>query len=150
VADNSKQQNGGKEQMPSDCRPIKALDPHTRKEWNLFVRVRKIRQTASKGMGAASELACTVLETVQKPKAVFRGVTECDDGDETWLCYVGAPARAFDYRTGNARPAWKGEVFLVFVDEDLIVRRWEWTDADRDHPHLPDRHDRGRFRERLL
>ena len=64
--------------------------------------------------------------------------------------YVAVPSRAYDWSTGSSVPSWKGEVFLVFVDEDHIIRQWYWVDADKRNPRLPDRHDKGRFKERLL
>jgi hypothetical protein len=138
-------------EMPSDCRPIEnAFNPHMRGTWTLYVRMRKIQQTAFKGRGAALELAYTVLDALQHPLAVFRGVTEIDDGDEGWLYYVSAPARAYDWKTENTVAAWEGEVFLAFVDEELIVRQWHWTDADPESARLPANHEKGRFRERLI
>jgi hypothetical protein len=136
--------------MPRDCNAIKAVDPVTGKPGWVYVRNAKVKQTAAKGMGAAKELAYTVLDALQKPKAVYRGVKECDDGEEDWLCYVHVPAWAYDHKTGETRKAWKGEVFLVFVDGDLIVRRWGWDEADPNNPYLPIKHDQGRFEERLL
>lgn len=136
--------------MPRDCNKIDAINPFDGTTWQLFVRNRKVQETARKGMGAARELAFTVLEAVQHPTAVYRGVTELDDGEDDWLCYVSLPARAYDYKTANTVKAWEGEVFLVFVDGDLIVRRWSWSEADSANPRLPINHDKGRFKEKLL
>jgi len=103
-------------------------------------------------MGAASELAFTVPLALRNPTAVFRGVTEQDgeDGDETWMIYVAVPPTAWDHRTHQERQAWKEEVFLVFVDDDGIIRRWRWKPADAKNPRLPADHDKGRFQERVL
>lgn len=140
----------GQAMVPRDCNPVDAVDPYTGKPWKLYVRNRKVEQTALKGMGAARELAFTVLNAVQKPTAVFKGVRDSDDGDEDWLIYVSNPAFAYDHQTGNQVRAWKGEVFLVFVDEDRIIRRWFWDEADHMNPKLPVNHDKERFVEKLL
>lgn len=146
----------GKQQqvMPADCRPIEgAVDPATgKKSLTLYVRNSTIDITARKGMGHARQLAFTVVETVQNPTGIYRGVTDDDfeEGDESWLIYGAVPPRAYDLKTGQAVSAWKGEVFLVFVDEDLVIRRWKWTNADPNNPRRPIDHNNGRFLETLI
>jgi hypothetical protein len=119
----------------SDCRPLDAINPSDGKTWQLFVRTRKIEAVAKRGMGAAKELAYTVPWAVKHPCAIFRGVR--DEGEQDWLCYVAAPSQAYDYKTGDTVEAWKGEVFLVFVNDDRIIYNWRWEEADPINPKLP-------------
>jgi hypothetical protein len=138
--------------VPRDSVAIDSVDPRTGKPWQLFIRMKTVEKTGKKEMrGLALELGRTVPEAVQKFTAVFRGMTDYDgeDGDEDWLIYVAIPSTAYDYQTGGTRRR-KGEVFLVFVDDDREIRRWRWTDADPNDQRLPVDHDTGRFRERLL
>jgi hypothetical protein len=104
-------------------------------------------------MGAALELAHTVRATLRQPHGVYRGVCDYEedgDGDENWFIFGAVPSGAYDLKTGKLVPVWKGEVFLVFLDEDWIVRWWHWTDADPKNNRRPKGFDRGRFRETLL
>lgn len=121
--------------VPRDCSPIPALNPSTGEQWTLLIRHKKLDETAKRGMGAARELAHTVRQVVLHPTAVFKGVRE--EVEEEWLCYVGTPETAYNYRTGDARPAWEGEVFLVFVNDDRIVYNWRWEKADSRYRDLP-------------
>jgi hypothetical protein len=157
VSDEKKQQldkgeaaSPKRQPMPRDCNEVAAVNPWTGATFELYVRNGTVNKTARKGMGAAKELMYTVLHAIQKPTAVYRGVTEFDDGDEDWLIYVTVPPYAYDHKTGDTVRAWKGEVFLVFVDEDRVIRQWYWDDADPVNPRLPVNHDQGRFVEKLL
>jgi hypothetical protein len=159
VSDPIKRPDGGdseklREQqvIPRDLHPIEAINPDTgKKDLILYIRDCTIEQTRRKGMGAARELAFTVPAAVQSPTGIFRGVTEFEEGDEDWLIFVARPPRAYDWKTAESVPVWKGEVFLVFVDEDRVIRRWYWDDAsDKKNPRLPEGYDKGRFKECLL
>lgn len=140
--------------MPRDCSPVEGvLDSQTcQKTAVLFVRAGTINLTGKKGIGHARQLAFTVPFTVRNPNAgVFRGVTDYDEeGDEDWLIYAAVPPHAYDLRTGESRAPWKEEVFLVFVDEDGIIRWWDWTKTDPLNPRRPIDHNNGRFLETLL
>jgi hypothetical protein len=113
----------------------------------LLLRARKIQDTAKRGEGAAKELGYTVREAVKRPTAIFRGVRE--EGESQWLCWVSRPSWAYDYRTGDRRTAWAGEVFLVFANDDRIIYAWRWEKADPDDPDLPENHAL-RFDERVM
>lgn len=121
--------------MPSDCRPIEAIDPVSGKMSQVYIRVSKMQDTARRGMGAARELAISVLEVLKAPLAIFRGVRE--EAESEWLCYSGIPSKAFDYKTGNGGPAWEGEVLLVFVTDEKIVYSWRWDVEDDAYPGRP-------------
>lgn len=52
-------------------------------------------------------------------------------------------------REGEAVAAEKDEVFMVFVNSDLIVYHWYWHKCDKENIDLPDDYE-NRFREKLL
>lgn len=131
----------------TDCRPVEAINPSDGRKWKLFVRARKIQETARRGAGVAKELAYTVPWALDHPCAIFRGVRE--EGEEKWLCYVALPSQAYDYRTGNTVQGWEGEVFLVFVNDDRIIYNWRWEEADPDNKNLP-KDCEHRFTERVM
>lgn len=109
---------------PSDCVSIRAINPVDGRDWEVYLRQSKITTTAKRGMGAAKELAYNVPWTLQNSTAIFRGVRE--EGESQWLCYVGSPPDAYDYKTNERVRPWLGQVFLVFVDDDRIVYHWRW------------------------
>jgi hypothetical protein len=115
--------------------------------WKVLLRNRKMDETAKRGMGAAKELGFTVTWALMHPTAICRGIRE--EGESQWLCYVSRPSQAYDYRTGDCRRAWEGQVFLVFVDGDRIVYNWRWEKAAADAPELPEGYA-ARFEERVL
>jgi hypothetical protein len=131
---------------PGDSSEIPARDP-SGGTWTLFLRGRKIGETARKGRGAALELAYTVPWAVMNPTAIFKGVRE--EGESEWLCYVSIPSRAYDHKTGESRPPWPGEVFLVFATGDRVIYAWRWEKASVDDARLPLDWE-GRFQERVL
>jgi hypothetical protein len=122
--------------MPRDCAALPAINPGDGKTWELLLRHKKIDSTAKRGMGAARELAYTVPWALLHPTAIFRGLRE--EGEADWLCYVSVPSQAYDYRTGSLVPAWRGEVFLVFVNDDRIIYHWRWEKADPNNNRLPE------------
>src|SRR5665213_4462744 len=65
-----------------------------------------------------------------------------------WRCYCGTPP--FAYRLdGSKRAAWPGQVFLVFVNRELIAYNWRWEQASADDPALSLKHVE-RFKRRIL
>lgn len=130
------------------CSPVKAINPLDGQEWEVFVSAEKVTKTGKKGLGASNELIHGVRHVLAKPKAIFRGIRDRDEVD--WLCYCGIPPKAYDYKTGEAKPPWPNEVFLVFVNyPDRIVYHWSWHTADLRNKDLPEGYD-DRFDERAL
>ncbi len=130
---------------PRDCSEVPAVDADG-SACVLLLRSRKIEETARRGSGPAHELGYTVPWAVKNPTAMFRGVRE--EGEPKWRCYVSRPGRAYDYRTGECRSAWAGEVFLVFVNDDRIIYNWRWEKADPNDADLPEGYA-SRFDERI-
>ena len=131
---------------PRDCAEVDAKHPDG-SVWKLLLRLRKREETARRGMGPTLELAHTLPGALLNPTAIFRGVRE--EGERNWLCYVSRPAHAYDYRTGDSRIAWPGQVFLVFVTDDRIIYNWRWEKADAEDPSVPEGYA-SRFEERVL
>jgi hypothetical protein len=132
---------------PRDCVGLLAIDPNTGKTWQLLLRHALMDWTAKRGTGPALELGYTVPWALLHPTAIFRGLRE--EGEQEWLCYASLPTEAYHYRTGQQRPAWPGQVFLVFVDDDHIIYTWRWEPADPNDPRLPENYTT-RFDERVL
>jgi hypothetical protein len=155
VADNKERTVGeverhlakSEQKLPRDCHGLDAIDPFTGKKWQIYLRDATMDRAVKIGPGALKELGFTLREEVQIPKAVFQGVRE--EGEPNWLCYVCRPDKAYNYRTGDRCRAWPGQVFIVVVDDDLIIRRALWVKADPNMPDLPENHDT-RFDKRLL
>lgn len=125
---------------------IPAIDPNDGKPWEVMVSHAKMDLIASRGPMHAKELAWSVREVLSSPHAVFQGVRE--EGEETWLCYVGRPRHAFN-KAGQAVPPYRGEVFLVFVTDERVVYNWRWEKCDPSDPKLPEGYA-GRFVRRAL
>ena len=107
--------------------------------------------TASRGHGEPWNWLILFDRTLLHPKAIFRGVRELerDISEDKWLCYVSAPQHAYDYKTGEGRDAWAGEVFLVFVTDERVIFNWYWCEADKYERHLPSDYE-NRFLEKVL
>lgn len=130
---------------------VRAIDPMDGGEWDLLISHEKMDWVASCGMGAAKELAITVRQGLLKPRAIFQGVRDIkhEIEEDHWLCYVATPARAFDRKTGIEVPAWKDEVFLIFVTDERVVYLWYWDRCDPAKRHLPCDFE-SRFQKQLL
>jgi hypothetical protein len=147
---------GAKERLiPADWNPIEGIDPRTGKPCQLYVSTRTIKLIGQKRIeGLAKEFGELVPYTVQRRglKSAFRGVTDRDSeqGEPDWTVYVSKPTYAYDHKRGIKVDPWKGEVFIVFVDGDGLIRWADWYEADPKNPYLPAGHDQGRFLERLI
>ena len=135
-------------QMPSDCRPIDAINPADGSVFQLYVRVSKMKQTASRGKGAAKELGYTVpYACMHLTCGIYRGIRE--DGEIDGLCYVSKPLTYYHPRSGLEFPPEISTLFLVFVNDDGIIYMWRWEDADPNNDDMPANVE-SRFTERLL
>ena len=60
-------------QMPSDCVAIAAINPTTGGRWEIFLRQKKIPDTAKRGMGAAKNWPTTCRSPYNSPPLCFVG-----------------------------------------------------------------------------
>lgn len=138
---------------------LEALDPVTGKtDLYLWFKYEKIQTIGRRSKGQIKEAAYIVPWLLKHPLVVFEGL--CWDNDETgtrgvgWRCYCGLPKCAYK-RNGEECEPYKGEVFLIFVDDTSLVYNWRWEKSDFAEKGFPNeddlRHGRGkRFKRRLL
>ena len=111
----------------------------------------RMQTVGKRSMGHAKECGIIVPMILQKPKAIFEGLTKEEDEDRRgygWRCYCGIPDESY-HTDGTAGCPYPGQVYLVFVNEDHVAYNWRWEKADPDNPSLPIGHET-RFRKRLL
>jgi hypothetical protein len=139
-----------KEKQRRGYSSLDAIDPNDGGKWQVLLQDGKMDYVARLGLGAAMELADTVRWSLLHPRALFRGVRDLDRdiAEKDWLCYVAVPGHAYDHKTGNKRPAWPGEVFLVFVTDERVVYTWYWCECDQQQSHLPVDYE-NRFTEKV-
>lgn len=117
----------------------------------VFVSLDFASRIAKQGIGKALEFKEVVTESLLSPTAIFQGLRldhpEIDEDD--WFCYVARPDHAYDYRTGQRRAAWFGQVMLICVTSDWVVYNWNWYKSDANNPKLPVDFET-RFRKRVL
>jgi hypothetical protein len=139
-----------------------AIDPHDHEQdgrWDVLVSQQRINWIVSQGQGKAREFGFTTKEALLDPVHLWRGLrdlTFCglenvhDDIDpDNMLCYVAQPNHAYDYRTGERRRPWPGQVFVVPVSEERIVYNGWWVRADGSQPDQPTMFDE-RFRDQVF
>lgn len=102
------------------------------------VTVTRARVAAIKrlGIGAERELLENVPLTLLKPLAVFRGLVERPNAENS-LCYVARPEWRYELDTGKKIAAPDNRVYLAFVTSqfELYNARWEACDPnDHDKP----------------
>jgi len=136
--------DGAVKQFLRDGR-LQALHPTEGDRCTFHVDPSEIQRIAKISPGRARELTFVVPSVLLKPTAVFRGLP---DRDEKWLCYVGFPDRAYDYRSGQQLPPYDGEIFLVYINARLCVYNWRWETADPIDVNLPCEH-KSRYGKRL-
>jgi hypothetical protein len=141
--------------IPGDWNRINGIHPRTGKPCQYYIQTRTLSLVGKKrSKGAALELGELVPYTIQARglKATWRGLTDWDgeEGDTDWYFIVSNPTYAYDHKSGLKCDPWKGQVFFVVTDGDLLIRWWGWCDADPDDPRLPEGHDQGRFLERIF
>lgn len=130
---------------------VKAIDPRDGGEWDLLISHEKMGWVAQQGEGAAKELGYTVRPALLTIRGIYRGVRDLEKGidEDDWLCYVATPSNAYDWKTGECRPAWKDEVLLIFVTDERVIYGWYWCKCDPQDKSRPfDHHIR--FKEQVL
>lgn len=125
---------------------LSAFNPIDGQQWTVIVPATHIAMTWRRGVGPTRELALLVPHVLLHPTAVFRGLRDRESSE--WLCYVGLPPNAYDYRNGQRVAPWPGEVYLVFVNSERAVYTERWERSASDNPELPEGYET-RFAERL-
>ncbi|MGC8561270.1 MAG: hypothetical protein ACP5O1_11400 [Phycisphaerae bacterium] len=130
---------------------IEAVDPRDGSRTTVIISHDRLQAVARCGEAHIHEAANIVPEILLRPQAVFEGL--CEDTDEDrrgvgWRCYCGIPSRAF-CKDGSERPAYRGQVYLVFVNADRVAYNWRWEKGDENAPNLPIGYET-RFKRRLL
>ena len=130
---------------------LSAIEPATGKMTTVLLSHPRLLSVARRGKGQVMETGFIVPEILQRPTAIFEGLTQEEDEDRRgvgWHCYCGTPSKS--YRTdGTVQNPFAGQVFLVFVNQDGIAYNWRWENADPADAKLPENH-RLRFKRRLL
>ncbi|MEX1040753.1 MAG: hypothetical protein WDZ51_08995 [Pirellulaceae bacterium] len=126
---------------------VEAVDPHDGKMWDVLISLEKVKEIAKHSRGKTLELADSVKQILQTPRAVYQGVRELSEDE--WWCYVGVPESAYDYKTAQKRAPWPGQVMAIFVTDGRVLYNWYWCEADRDVSYLPKDY-KTRFRKKVL
>ena len=102
--------------------------------------------------------SCEVQISFERMQAVGRRsmghAKECgliEDEDRWgygWRCYCGLPERSYR-QDGSATPPYRGQVYLVFINDERVAYDWRWETADAENLSLPMGHQT-RFKQRLL
>jgi hypothetical protein len=110
-------------------------------------------EISGRNMAETYTAAYTLPETLRKPDAIFVGLRRDEDeprGDSSvgWRCYAYRPARRYN-NEGGTYPTPENRIFLAFVNDEQVVYRWAWEDADMNAgEYLPENYDT-RFDERV-
>ena len=118
---------------------IPALDPYKGSEWDVLVSHDKMDHITKRGIGPMRELAHVVRPLLLQPKAVFRGIRDTDReiSDDDWLAYILRPSFCYDYRTGEKRRPWDGEVLIAYFTDERVFYNWYWCECDVAISYLP-------------
>ena len=74
-------------------------------------------------MAHAKECGIIVPMILEQPTAIFEGLRQDEDEDRHgygWRCYCGIPEHAY-HSDGTERPAYPGQIYLVFVNEERVA-----------------------------
>lgn len=130
---------------------IAAVDPVSGKTCEIQISHDRMRAVATRSMGQAKECAFTVPFILQHPTAIFEGLRREADDDRLeagWRCYCGIPICAYK-SDGSEINVYRGQVHLIFVNDQGVAYNWRWEKSSPDNPKLPIDHEE-RFTRQLL
>ncbi len=130
---------------------LTAVNPADGLNQTVQISYQRIQTLGRRSMGHTKECAFIVPIILQKPSAIFEGLRRDEDDDRWgcgWRCYCGVPDRAYT-ADGTQRPPYRGQVYLVFINDQQVAYNWRWERADPDDPRLPVDHEK-RFKRKLL
>ncbi len=129
---------------------IDAFDPITGGTIVVYISQERLLAIGKRSQGQTLEAAYLVPQALQCRGPVFEGLRSETDEDKRgvgWRCYCSLPDRSYT-ADGDKRPPRRGQVFLVFLNEDRVAYNWRWEPADPENPELPLDH-KNRFKRRL-
>src|SRR5437588_5863224 len=92
----------------------------------------RMQTVGRRSLGHAKECGLIMPMILQQPTAIFEGLRRDEDEDRSgygWRCYCGVPAHS--YRAdGIEASALRGQVYLVFVNDEGVASNWPWETAD--------------------
>jgi hypothetical protein len=131
---------------------VKAHDPVSGADIDVFISQERLLNVASRSRGQLLEVRDLVPQALQCRGPIFEGL--CKDADEDqrgrgvgWRCYCCLPDRSYS-QDGHKCPPRRGQVYLVFVNEELVAYNWRWESWDPQNHELPLDHE-NRFKRRL-
>ncbi len=141
----------GNEESRREYITIAAANPIDGKQCDVLISYERMQAVGRRSLGHAKECAYIVPRILQHPTAVFEGLGRDEDEAREgfgWRCYCGLPDQAFLQDGTPVRP-FSGQIYLVFVNDELVAYNWRWEKADSSDPRSPREHET-RFRKRLL
>lgn len=130
---------------------IQAANPDGDGTVPVLISHARLLAVSKRGVGHVKECAHIVPDILQNPAAVFEGLRREEDEDRWgagWRCYCGIPECSYSQDGTEGRP-YRGQVYLVFVNDEGVAYNWRWEAADPEDPSLPVNHE-ARFSRRLL
>lgn len=130
---------------------VQAVDPVSGRLCSVQISHARIQAVDKRSLGHANECGFIVPYILQNPTAIFEGLRREADEDRFaagWRCYCGIPKCSYQV-DGSEGKAYKGQVYLVFVNDEGVAYNWRWERADPDDPRLPEKHE-ARFAKRVL
>jgi hypothetical protein len=115
-----------------------ALDP-SGVTYKVLIREKRLLALAKLGPAALLEARHLLPQALQAPTVIFQGLRWEGDEDKDrpgWRCYVSKLKFMYDKR-GDVVASDPTEVFLVFVNDQMIAYNWRWEAADQDDPEIP-------------
>jgi hypothetical protein len=117
----------------------------------VLISYARMQVVGRRSLGHAKECGIIVPAVLQTPTSIFEGLRRDEDEDRWgygWRCYCGLPAQAFR-ADGTKIPPYRGQVYVVFLNDERVAYNWRWEKADPDDIRLPVDHEI-RFKQRLL
>jgi len=117
----------------------------------VLISYARMQVVGRRSLGHAKECGIIVPAVLQTPTSIFEGLRRDEDEDRWgygWRCYCGLPEQAF-LADVTKIPPYRGQVYVVFLNDERVAYNWRWEKADPDDIRLPVDHET-RFKQRLL
>lgn len=131
---------------------LKAVEPRDGTlSCEVQISFERMQAVGRRSLGHAKECGLIVPMILKTPTAIFEGLRRDEDEDRRgygWRCYCGVPEQSFR-ADGASAPPYRGQVYLVFVNDERVAYNWRWEKADPEDLKLPIGYEH-RFHQRLL